>query len=79
MESEIHLFLLQIYVRFQSNLMQLVMFWLGSAQKPQLRPGFGGLRLVKMKAQAIAKGLGRPGLSISLGHGLHPENLNYVI
>jgi hypothetical protein len=50
---------------------ELVMFRLGSAQKPRLRPGFWGLRLVKMKAQAVAKGLGRPGLGISLGRGLH--------
>ena len=47
------------------------MFRLGSAQKPRLRPGFDGLGLVKMEAQAVAQGLGRPRLGIGLGRGLH--------
>ena len=51
------------------------MFWLGLAQKPWLRLGFGRLGLVKIKAQAAAQGLGQPRLGISLGHGLHSKML----
>ena len=51
------------------------MFRLGSAQKPRLRPGFGRLGLVKIKAQAAAQGLGRPRLGIGLGRGLHSKML----